>query len=95
MAENHHDYLIRKGKLDKLKKGGRVVSAQATTTERSQINVEQQLRWHYLIENEWDYLRKNNEPVSQFISLQEHFQLNLDESCFVCNDGVLKILGDK
>ena len=89
------DWLIRSKKLDRLKKGGKVVSAQATTTERSQINVEQQLRWHFLIEHEWEYLRKTNKPTSEFVAEQEHFQLNLDETCFLCSDGVLKIIGDK
>ena len=42
-AENHLDYLIRMKKLGKLKKEGRVITAQATTSERSQINVEEQL----------------------------------------------------
>ena len=39
-AENHLDYLIRKGKLEHLKRGGKVVTAQATSTERSQVNRE-------------------------------------------------------
>ena len=43
-AENHLDYLISMVRLDKLKRNGRVVAAQATTTERSQINVAQQHR---------------------------------------------------
>ena len=43
VAKNHLEYLIWNGKLDKLKRNERVVSAQATTTERSQINVKQQL----------------------------------------------------
>ena len=60
VAENYLDYLIRIKKLGKLKKEGRVITAQATTSERSQINVEQKLRWHYLIEAEWEYLRKVN-----------------------------------
>ena len=41
-TENHLDYLIRMVQLDKLKRNGRVVAAQATTTERSQINVADQ-----------------------------------------------------
>ena len=52
-AENHLDYLIRIVRLDKLKRNGRVVAAQATTTERSQINVAQQHRWRCLIESYW------------------------------------------
>ena len=92
-AENHLDYLIRKGQLTGLKRGGKVVTAQSTTTERSQINCEQQLRWHFLIESEWEFMRSVNTPSSSFVNLHEHFQLNLDESCFMCNDGILKIIG--
>ena len=94
-AENHLDYLIRKKKLTGLKRGGRVVTAQSTTTERSQINCEQQLRWHFLIESEWNFMRNANKPSTLFDNLHEHFQLNLDETCFMCNDGILKIIGSK
>ena len=52
-AANHLDYLIRTEKLTNLKRNGRIVTAQATTTERSQINVAQQLHWHYHIDSEW------------------------------------------
>ena len=31
----------------------------------------------------------------EFIAIQEHFQLNLNETCFMCNEGVLKIVCDK
>ena len=93
-AENHLDYLIRNKRLPNLKRGGRVVTAQSTTTERSQINRQQQLRWHFLIEAEWNFMLKTNLPTQLFANLHEHFQLNLDESCFICNYGHLKILGD-
>ena len=93
-AENHLDYLIRANKLMHLKRHGRIVSAQGTTSERCQINKEQQLRWHYLIESEWRFLRATNQPTEHYLEVQKHFQLNLDESCFLCSEGVLKILGD-
>ena len=41
-AENHLDYLIRTRKLDKLKWNGCIVTNQATTTERCQVNTKQQ-----------------------------------------------------
>ena len=93
-AENHLDYLIRPEKLVHLKRKGRIVSAQATTSERCQINVEQQMRWHFLIKSEWRYLRSINLPEVDFAKLHKHFQLNLDEACFLCSDGILKIIGD-
>ena len=40
-SENHLDYLIQVKQLTHLKRLGRVVSAQATTTERSHICVSQ------------------------------------------------------
>ena len=49
-AENNFDYLIRAKWLTHLKRLGRVVSAQATTTKQSQIFVSQQHRWHMMIE---------------------------------------------
>ena len=51
-AENHLDYLIQAKRLTHLKSLGRVVSAQATTTERSQICASQQYHWHMMIEAE-------------------------------------------
>ena len=93
-AENHLDYLIRKGRLDKLRRNGRIVTAQATTTERCQVNTRQQFRWHYMIESEWEHLRQVNQPTPSFINLHPHFQLNLDESCFMCSEGNLRIIGD-
>ena len=92
-VENHYDYLIRMGRLDKLKREGRVVNAQATTSERCQITLSQQLRWHYLIEGGWAHLRVVNQPTEEFNKVHHHFQLNLDEACFMCSDGELKIAG--
>ena len=43
-AENAYDYLVRKGVLTKLKGGGKVVSTQATTTNRTAITTQKLLR---------------------------------------------------
>jgi hypothetical protein len=45
-AENHLDYLIRAKKLPELKRGGRVVRAQPTTTNRTAVTTEKLLRTH-------------------------------------------------
>lgn len=45
-AENHYDYLIRIKALNKLKGGGRVVTAQSTTTNRTAITSAKLLRTH-------------------------------------------------
>lgn len=43
-ATEHFKYLVRAGKLSKLKRGGRVVKAQATTTNRTAVTTEKLLR---------------------------------------------------
>jgi hypothetical protein len=45
-AENHFDYLIKSKLLNELKRGGRVVAAQATTTNRTAITTQKFLRSH-------------------------------------------------
>lgn len=45
-AENHLDYLFRKRHLPNLKSYGRVVRAQATTTNRMAVTTEKLLRTH-------------------------------------------------
>ena len=93
-AENHLDYLIRVKRLTHLKSLGRVVSAQELTTKRSQICVSQQYRWHVMIEAEWEDMRQTNSYRDIFICYAHYFQFNLDETCFFCNEGELKIIGD-
>ncbi len=93
-AENHYDYLIRKGKLQDLKRGGRVVKAQKTTTKRCCINVAQQLRWHGLIESIWEEQVLLNLPAEQFMEVKAHFMLNLDETCMMASDGNLSVIAD-
>jgi hypothetical protein len=65
-AKNQYDYLVCKGKLSGLKRGGRVVVAQKTTTKRSQITVEQQLRWHTLVDFALAEQTRLNLPAEQF-----------------------------
>ncbi len=42
-AENHFDYLIKSKQFPELKRGGHVVSAQATTTNRTAITMSYQV----------------------------------------------------
>ena len=65
--DNHLDYLIQVKHLTRVKRLGRVVSAQAKTIEISQICVSQQYRWHMMIEAEWGDLRQTNSPRDIFI----------------------------
>ena len=72
---------------------GRLVVDQATTTEWSHICESQQYRWHMIIEAEWGDLRQTNSPCDIFIRSAHSFQLNLDETCFLCNEGEFSIIG--
>ena len=45
-ADNHYDFLIRANKLPQLKRSGRFVSAQATTTNCTEITTAKLLRTH-------------------------------------------------
>ena len=92
-ACNHLNYLVSHNKLSGLKRGGRVVAAQATTKKRSQIVVEQQLRWHTTVEDALQELRRLNQPAIEFEDLCHHFWGNLDETCFQANaDGSVKVI---
>ena len=84
-VDNHVDCLTRVKQLTHLKMLGRVVAAQAKTTERIHICVSQQYRWHMMIEAEWEDMRRKNSPCDIFIRYAHYFQLNLDETCFLCN----------
>ena len=77
-AENKLNQLIREKRLPNLKRHGRVIKSQATTTERLQICVSQQYRWHMMIEEEWEDLRRTNSPCSNFTRFAHYFQLSLD-----------------
>ena len=47
-----------------------------------------------MIEAECEDMRRTNSPRDIFIPCAHYFQLNLDETCFLCNEGELKIIGD-
>ena len=48
-----------------------------------------------MIEAEWGDLRQKNSPHDIFTPFPQYFQLNLDETSFLCNEGELKVLGSK
>jgi len=92
-AESHYDYLARKERLVGVKNFGRSVKAQATTTKRGQITVEQQLRWHTAVKEALDYQREVNKPEAKHLMLQDYFFGNLDETCLMANaDGSVRVL---
>ena len=47
-----------------------------------------------MIEAEWENMQQTNSSRDIFICYAHYFQLNLDETCFLCNEGELKIIGD-
>ena len=51
---NHWNYLGMSGKLKELKVGGRLRKEQNTTTKRTQITVEKQLRWYTTLDSAID-----------------------------------------
>ena len=92
-AANHFDYLVRKRRLVGVKNFGRTVKAQATTTKRSQIHVEQQLRWHTTVDEALQEQRRLNHPIAAFELCQDHFFGNMDETCLMANaDGAVRVL---
>ena len=69
-----------------------MVTAQVTTTERSNIFVSQQYCWHMMLEAQWEDLRLKNSPRDIFIYFAHYSQLNFDETSFLCNEGELRII---
>ena len=67
------------------------VKAQATTTKRTGVTVEQQYRWHMTFEEGLAELRKRNRgigPTGQtFGELAEHFIVGGDEACIWAAEG--------
>lgn len=92
-AKNHFDYLVRSGHLEGLKRGGRVVTCQKTTSKRSQITMEQQLRWHTSVDLALLEQVRLNLPAEEFEKVKEHFFCNMDESCLLGSDGTVKTIG--
>ena len=114
-AENHFYYLIKSKQLNELKRGGRVVAAQATTTNRTAITSQKLLRthnttllaWSKQAEwNGWDnrtceqnlgedlgmYIVRKAKEEEEFMKLKDCFTVNLDESCFMGSEGVLRVI---
>eukprot|EP00957_Ditylum_brightwellii_P076712 5830771-Ditylum_brightwellii.AAC.1 len=49
--------------------------------------------WYCLIDFVWEDMTTINTPVSECVCLCKHFQIYIDETCFMCNDGNPKIVG--
>ena len=70
-----------------LKSGGRVYKDQTTTTKRTEITVEQQLRWHSTIDSGIEELVGLNEPRDDFKRLMDDLIGILYESSIMSSDG--------
>jgi hypothetical protein len=87
-AENHYDHLIRSKQLKELKKDGRVVTAQPTTTNRTAITTEKLLRtyctqeeaWKEQAElNGWDESKMTASQLEAHKAVKDAHTMNLDE----------------
>jgi len=71
-----------------LKKSAQKV--QATTSDRTIINVAQQYRWHRAVDEVYDLMRTKNTRLCKlsgksFGELMPHFFIDLDEMCLMCD----------
>ena len=101
-AENHYEYLVRSKTLNQLKNDGRVVTAQATTTNRTAITTEKLLRTYTIQEqawsiqaelNGWDESKMTPDELNNHKRVKDALTCNLDESCVMACESQLKVLG--
>ena len=90
---DYYKNLVKYGKMPGLNSGGQVLKSQSTATKKSHITVTKQLRWHTPVDDVWEKMQETNLPPDSFVNHMENFQINLDESCFMENDGSLMIIG--
>ena len=65
-ADNYYCYAVKNNKFPKLKKGGKVSSAQKTTTSWTQVTIQQQHWWHSTIDQVWEQQVETNIPAVDF-----------------------------
>jgi len=95
-AENHFDHLLRKKQLIGVKNFGRTVKAQATATKRTQIAIDQQLRWRTCIEEALEFQKRVNLPTEECEKVQDCFLGNLEETCLMANaDGSVRVMASQ
>lgn len=72
---------------------------QSTTSDRTNINIAQQYRWHRLIDTEYNNLRTQNTGLCKlsgksFGEVMDHFIIGLDEMCLMSEEnGNASIIG--
>ena len=65
-ADNYYCYCVSHNKFPMLKKGGKVATCQKTTTSRTQVTVQQQHRWHIVIDDTWEKQAETNLSADEF-----------------------------
>jgi hypothetical protein len=96
-ARQHLNRTLLRNHPDQVKPKPKV--AQATTTKRSAITVEQQFRWHATYDSCLDELKKRNTGLCQLTGLKfdeliHHFIVGADETCMMaCEDGKILVIG--
>ena len=96
-ARLHLNRTLLKNHPDQVKPKPKV--AQATTTKRSAITVEQQFRRHMTYDSSLDELMKRNTGLCRLTGLKfdeliHHFLVGADETCMMaCEDGKILVIG--
>jgi hypothetical protein len=95
-AERQFDRNVRPAHKDVLTG---IIKAEATTSKRSAITVEQQYRWHSTVDSALKQLRKLNTGLTpdgkSFGEVMPHFVIGGDETSLLASNGEVKIIGDK
>ena len=91
-----HRTILNNPEAQKLLKP-RPLEAQVTTTKRCAITIEQQYRWHQIVENALNFLRTRNTGVCRqtgktFGELLHHFIVVGDETSLIGNHGETKVI---
>ncbi len=92
-AEDHFDYMIRAKMLPALKRGGKTVQAQPTTTNRTATTTEKLLRNHTNFVAGLEMVRDFNNKPDEYTPVEDFFCLNLDETNFMASEGTLRVVG--
>ena len=90
-----YSYLIEKGYLPRLRGGGRVQKAHATTTKRLQITTISMRRWHNCLSAAYEEQLRLNRYDSEFMLKRDHFIGNVDKSCMMANEANMYVVGCK
>ena len=69
-----------------------MIKAQSMNTEISHICMSQKHHWHMIIEAEWEDLQHTNSHPDFLIVFSHSFQLNLNETSFLCKEGEIKVI---